>query len=321
MSTGLGKLQRQIIGFLQSKPSPQYENVVRWSLAEARGEIGGNDNNFFSPAIKKSFNINFGRAIKRLSEKNLLKINSKQFQTFSEIVTFFPYFTSSKNLLGLRQRLLPVIERYLEIPKKRYFGGNRHFGGKEIEEYQISEMKKNDSAKFLLLKEKWQNISQKILLFLNPGTSSKPSLWLELLVAGHKLFSINEHINTNRSFLTIFYLIRQDKQEVIEKKIVDEIYALVAEAINKEKWNVGNIKSKLYGPVVDFGKRGNSELQPSVKFFLFEKVPEILKTLPGYKEEVDEFFGSDNVKHTFGPILDQLLPRDIFRDQRFVSLS
>jgi hypothetical protein len=312
-----GKLQKAIMEKLRPYPSlPILQNKLLWDLAferdgvEKQGNIYGVENQIEDGARKKSFEINFRRAVGELSEDDRISITRRRLPELDEIIEQLPYLTDKLEVLTLRTLLLPIVRKYIieANPAIRHRDFDP-FG------YQIRKLKRDNSEAYKELLIKWEEIEGRIVKILQNTASPRFDSWLDVLMWGRYYFRAAER----KCLLKL-----PDTDTEKEHEVIANIKSLIHQVEPYIDFKVGNAKKVLYA-LFSAPRFGNTSLSDDLKRFLFKEKGELLRSLPGDEDSklVVHGFGDSEYNfrnRKFSPLLDQLFTRHIFRELSFLSI-
>jgi hypothetical protein len=327
MAIKTGNLQRAIIEKLDSYPRiPILQNKLLWDLALDRDEIKktgnayGRHNQIEEGTRKKSFEINFRRAIKELAKREKILLSTRTLYKLSEIIDLMPYLTDRLEVFTLRSLLLPTIKKYLveEDASIQY---------RDLDPYgfQIEKLKTDDRQLFNQLENKWKEIESQIVKILQYTDSASFDSWIELLLWGRSNF------RTAKRKYPFYFKITQKKRlsrlpeanNTYERNTITDVKALIGQVESQVTFKVGEAKKVLYA-LFSASKFGKTSLTDDFREYLFKQNKELLKSLPGDKDSHVRATGlvaghADYMLRQFSPLLDQLFTRHIFRELSFVN--
>lgn len=309
MSSGPGILQQKILNLLGNSPSLFY-NQLLWEIAFEREEIQGKSK--LSPyietgIIKKSFKENLRRSIESLENNLRISVEKRKLTDIDEAFRYFPYHTDRLEIHQLRKLMLPVLKEYIteENPQK--------FGNSKIEEAIILQIKKDPN--FSLIKADWNKIEREIINILN-HESQINDLWLRLLVRGRYLFS-STSIKHSTSFVGLYNSLKKQNTTSEENETLAHINDMVANTFDAHLWNLGKTKS-IYYDMANMNQYVKDHLKDDVKKYLLCKKRDIVASLPGHKELPRGWAAKRGI--TYSQYIDQILTRQILRNQKIISL-
>lgn len=302
---------------LQNYPSlPILQNKLLWDLALERDEVNkkgstyGVENQIEDGVRKKSFEINFRRAVGELSEDNRISIIHRRLPELDEILEHLPYLTDKLEVLTLRILLLPSVKKYIieENPAIRHRDFDP-FG------YQIRKLKRDNIEAYKELLKKWGEIENQIVRILQNTASQRFDSWLDVLIWGRYYFRASDK-------KCLLKLPEADTEK--EHEVIANINSLIHQVEPYIDFKVGNAKKVLYA-LFSAPKFGNTSLSDDLKRFLFKEKEALIRSLPGDEDSklaVHGFGGAEyNFRNRkFSPLLDQLFTRHIFRELSFLSL-
>jgi hypothetical protein len=304
MSRGSGWLQNRILQAANAA-EPITLDCLCWEIASMQGLPAERRRaTGLSPAgIRKTFYSSFRRAARRLKVSGQITIRKQKIETFDEFVKWYPHQTRSIELRGLRSRLLPHIAQFLTKTGAR-------FSFAERERFLADAMPLGST-------ETWETLEDRIILRVSDASPSDRELLLQLIAKGRQYFC-SSGISCRHSLGELIMRVKP----VLAPTEWERIQQFYVQCFPKQSRNHVAFKSTLYQVVRLARGTKHPWLDDEVKGHLLEVEKEIIEALPGHKtlEPGDGFDGFIVLQgHTFSPVLDRLISRDVFRALEYVE--
>ena len=318
MSSGPGILQRRILDTLRKYDSFVAQRKILSEIAEDTNKIevtGELCPGIPTGLIGKSFEENFRRAVNSLGEEGSIEIKKAKYTNLHTALDHFSYDTSELEVFRLRQKFLPTITEYVKKERPRRFGSSK------IEERQIGNIRKTEKYKKAV--KKWYRIQKRIISILESSETEMFDQWIECLVRGRHLF-LGKKIAYSKSFVLICNTLKkQESMTTSESNALHSLNKLILFTFNKTDWEMGQLKSVLYG-MVQFQRQDtlNEEVKDHLK-----KMHEVLVTaLPGHEEPKKRTtIGAISWNHVgkkrkYSEYLNKLLTKQILKNHAFIKI-
>ncbi|GMT41931.1 MAG: hypothetical protein IEMM0002_0342 [bacterium] len=321
MPLGLGRLQRAILINLQNRHAnlPIILNRLLWEIAFDRDEIRRTGHQYRSKeaiieegTIKKSFDINFRRAIKNLEVKQIITIKKEKVTDLDSVLLHLPYITSKLEVFQIRTVLLPTIMKY--ITKNNPMIRHKDF---DPFYYQIQTLREERILEYKTLQSEWDKIERNIVKLLANVDFKRFDQWLDALLWGRYYFrGRKERIISNPPLST---------KTPEEASLVKKINTLSQKIKLLNDFKIGDTKKVLYA-IFNVPRYRETSLSYELKHYLFEEKKGLLRSLPG-DEDAQKFAPSHFTKseynlinRKYSPLLNDLFTRHIFRKLSFIEL-
>ncbi len=302
-----GKLQKTILDTLHSNPSilPLFQNRVLWEIALARNGVHRTGITFGSTTsiieegqVRKSFEINFRRAVKSLAKSGKIVLTKKRITDLNEILLHLPYLTNKLQVFQIRQNLIPTVREFISEGKSSI--ADKNF---DPFEYQLKLLKKENIDEYNELLEGWKRIEQKILKLPQNVESERFDQWLDVLLWGRY------HFRSRKRKIISTPSVNSKTQQ--EERVAELIMNLTDRVKAYDYFKIGDVKTILYA-LFTAPRHGRIIIKDELKDYLFKKRGDLLKALPGHK---------GSFHHTqYSPLLELLFNRHIFRELSFLNL-
>lgn len=307
MSRGLGTVQRAAISEMEaSRGSSLTVDQLCWAVAIRQGRCGaawrgGGDQR----DLPKSFYAAFRRAIVSLKRSGYLEIEPRKLGTLEEFVALYPSKTLSLQRRGLRERLLPHVATYLQNSSGRFtFAENEQFLARTVSRAAQSE---------------WTRLETDVLLAASHSAGRRREILVQVLAKGRQYFD-QSGISATDSLGQLVAEGLKTSAVPDERTIFAELAIFYGKTFPPRERTSLRLKNKLY-EVARMGRgRRPAELTDELKMHLFRMDQALLESLPGHISLPGKEGWFVVNGHTFSPVLDQLIGRDVFRDFEFVRL-
>lgn len=305
MSRGLGVVQRAVMQELEAdQGSSLTVDQLCWAVAIRQGRCGvdwrgGADQR----DLPKSFYAAFRRAVASLKRAGSLVVEPRKLGTLDEFVALYPSKTLSLERRGLRERLLPHVAGYLQNSSGRFtFAENEQFLARTVSPTAQNE---------------WVSLETDVLVAASLSVGRRRESLMQILAKGRQYFD-HSGISATDSLGQLVAEGLKMATSPDDRAIFTELAAFYGRAFPSGDRTRLRLKNKLY-EVARMGRgRRPAELTDELKMHLFRMDQPLLESLPGHVTCAarDGWFVVNG--HTFSPILDQLIGRDVFRDFEFV---
>lgn len=302
MSRGHGSKQQQILRHVR-KAGDLAVNELQWI-------VNGLNND-----ISASFANSFGRALDTLEEEGSVIIRRRRLSSFDEVVRLFPFRSRSRQILGLRQRLLPHLQGY-KPPR----GG---YGRAENERFvleRVNELRWRDD-RFSEIEREWKRIEDG-LLRLMPSKAAPHALLVDTITRGRQLFSFASGFASPHPLDGLLKRLLQMYAGRKRPAVVDQLFHFYQRLIPRENRIAAGVLSKVLD-VVDIARNGADHIREDAVAHLLRSDLKFVTSLPDYQPAVHRSLGKFNIP--WGPpkcpLLDKLVTKEALREFRFVTAT
>ena len=317
MSLGPGKIQNSILQALQNSDTPIQRNQLLWDLAQKNDKIiddGKIGKLIPKGSIEDSYKKSFQRAIKSL-DGNKIEITKRKLRSIRELIKYYPYKTSSREIRYLREQLFPLIPAYL---KEGYVRQKYNINDNEV--FLLKKLRAIDPGKMSRYQDLWLNVETEILEILSEENVAEKNLWMSLLIKGRQLF-LDDRAKYGLSF---HYIIgemseQEDKFTKSETDLFKRILNLKSKVFKKDAMKHNRLKSQLH-VVAYLYDRTTPRFRDEIKRYFYREKTEVIKDLPDHREPDAKGFALPRLVK-FSPLLDKLIDRHAFARFEFLSIK
>lgn len=322
MSRGLGQFQRTVLAKIDAAAPGTNINRIQWELADESGAVRRDAEAvgpFESGRLSPAFYGSFRRAL-RTSVEIKERLARRRCADFDELNGSYPYKSLQLHVRQLRERVLPLMQEYLEA------NGKRQFKAADTEIY-LADTKIPDDAISKAASE-WSRIKERALAVTGDLRGDAQSAFFEVLIKAEQLFR-NKSIRHDKPLPRLLRAASEEldcRRSAVPIQTLHEIGAIYDAAIPKELRRHATFKSRLCS-IIDFGQnRTRAAFKPEFKTWLLERDPDMITALPEHKasrSRVPRGFqpiGAD-LSTRFSPMLDQAIGRDALQAQLFIAAA
>lgn len=256
--------------------------------------------------LPKGFYVTVRRAVGTLERGGVVTVQRRKLATLLELVEHYPSKTLSLERRGLRRELLPHVAAHLENSGGRFtFAENEQFLARSVAPSAIDD---------------WSQMESDVLAAALGAVGEHRSILVRILAKGRQYFG-DASVNASDSLGQLISAGLKSASDPGERRIFEALAKFYGGAFPAEHRSRMRLKNKLYD-VVRMGRgRRPAELTEELKNHLLTVAPSLLESLPGHAtRQADGDWLAVN-GHTFSPLLDQLIGRDVFRDFEFVGAA
>lgn len=308
MSRGPGRLQTDVLDYLQTNTHDISLEGLRWTLWERKTKSATEN-------ITSAWNTSVSRAVKGLVISGKIRIELRRLESFAEATAHYPHKTLLAETRRLRLALLPIL-----------------LGGIEDEEL-VAEYGPAANEKFFLetispeqwrsLKESWLRLEPRLIDLL-PTKKRGDRNTLFMLIAKAKAIFEPRNLSCRHSFAE--YLAGCAKGQLLPEPLAREVKGFSDDLVPPP--NAGHLKLKGFVHFFAYVPRHRGcTLKEATVDYLDQKCPEVVRSLPGYKPapEVRQdrlgyvIFGRRRETHS--PRLYALFDQTVFQKFHFLTLA
>lgn len=301
MSRGHGAVQQQILRQLRSGRVVPV-NELQWLIAGHATDI--------SDAVANSF----GRALRKLEGDDEVKIESRQLESFDEVVAVLPFRSRSLDVMRLRRRLLPHLSSF-----SSQRGG---YGGADNERYVLehtNELRWRNEEHWNEIERDWKSIEDGLYGLL-PSKRAPHRLIVDIITRGKELFSFATGVAHPAPLGPMLKELMAAYSTKKPPAVVRRAFEFYQRLVPRADRVAARVFSKLL-EIVNIARHGADTIREEAAEYLLEVAPKIVRALPGHKDGTKPFGPSSffSSKTTFSPLLDKLLTKEALQEFRFVS--
>lgn len=318
MSRGPGKIQKTIIETIQKAKEPVQRNHLLWQIAKNTNRIkfdGLLCEEIRAGRIENSLISGYQRSLKTLSDSRQITITKRKLRDIDDFIDYYPYKTTSHEMLMLRKKLLPLIKPYLEKPHRKF-----PFTVRENEIYVLEKIISEHPTRYDRQSRHWRKIEKKILTQLS-GKIKARKLWTGLLIKGRELF-LDDRAEYGMAFHVIINKIEERKEKLVptQLELLSEIQEFKQRVFKPDVMKHSRLKSQL-GIVANFSERSRPYLEDETKQYFLREIPSLIKSLPEHEQPEQHSSGFyHRFPPRFDPILNKLIDRHAFSKFEFLTI-